>query len=164
MMIVGLKEHFPARISEWFNSLILMSWGAYLLMHPDLFETPGMERIWAGMSEMVWFNSNPESLWGLAAFSVGGARLVALFINGAWGRTPMIRLVTAAASAFVWTQVVIGLTAVPNTGLVVYPWLVVIDLVAAYRAGTDAALAAMRKKVATTGTRRDTTTRSHAAA
>lgn len=93
-----------------------------------------------------WINLNPESVWGFVAFSVGMARLLALFINGAWARTPLIRLATAAISAFVWTQVVIGLFAVPNTGLVVYPWLVVIDLVAAYRAGRDAAVAEMHRK------------------
>jgi hypothetical protein len=53
MMIVGLKEHFPARISEWFNAAILASWGAYLLLHPDLFKTPGLESVYANMESLV---------------------------------------------------------------------------------------------------------------
>ena len=146
MLIVGLKDHFPARISEWFNGAILTCWGAYLLLHPNLFDTQGSGRLWSRMEGLVWVDYNPESVWGLVAFSVGIMRLGALFINGAWSRTPLLRLISAAVSAFVWTQVTIGLLAVPNTGLVVYPWLVFIDLVAAYRAGRDVAMAEMMRK------------------
>ena len=146
MLISGLKEHFPARVSEWFNAVILMSWGAYLLLHPNLFDTPRVGDLYEQMEAMVWVDYNPESVWGLVAFGVGGVRLTALFINGAWNRTPALRLVTAAVSAFVWTQVVIGLLQLPNAALSVYPWLVVIDLVAAYRAGRDVAFAEMTRK------------------
>ena len=143
MLIVGIKDHFPARISEWFNAAILTSWGFYLILHPGLFDS---QPIFASMKQMVWAPLDPEFVWGFIAASVGSCRLVALFINGAWSRTPILRLVTAAISAFVWTQVVLGLFTIPNTGLVVYPWLVVIDLVAAYRAGSDVATAALTRK------------------
>lgn len=146
MLVMNLKTHFPARMSEWANAAILTSWGAYLLLHPGLFDYPGLGIIFAKMKAMVWVDMAPEAVWGFVAFVVGSIRLMALFINGAYSRTPLIRLGTAAVSAFVWTQVVIGLFAVPNTGLVVYPWLVVIDLIAAYRAGMDAALAEKRRK------------------
>lgn len=146
MLLIGLKDHFPARISEWFNGAILTCWGAFLLLHPNLFSQPELGSLWSRMDSMVWIDYNAESVWGICAFTVGLLRLCALFINGAWSRTPLLRLITAAISAFVWTQVTIGLLAVPNTGLVVYPWLVVIDLVAAYRAGRDVALAELARK------------------
>lgn len=164
MLILKLKEHFPARISEWFNGAILSSWGLYLLLHPDLFDSPAMTVMTQGMSSMVPFDVNPESVWGLVAFSAGMTRLVALFINGAWSRTPALRLVTAAISAFVWTQVVIGLMSVPNTGLAVYPWLVVIDLVAAYRAGRDVAISEVARRQLQLRAFRDQHDRSHAVA
>lgn len=151
MLVMNLKYHFPARMSEWANAAILACWGAYLLLHPGLFDQPGLNIIFAKMKEMVWFDMAPEAAWGFLAFLVGSARLAALLVNGAYSRTPVIRLVTAAASAFVWTQVVVGLFTVPNTGLVVYPWLVFIDLIAAYRAGTDMALAEKRRKDARLG-------------
>lgn len=146
MLVLNLRSHFPARMSEWANAAILTSWGAYLLLHPGLFDEPGLGVIFAKMKSMVWVDMAPEAVWGFVAFVVGSIRLLALFINGAYSRTPMIRLATAAVSAFVWTQVVIGLFGVPNTGLVVYPWLVVIDLISAYRAGMDVALAEKRRK------------------
>jgi len=164
MIIYSLKQHFPARISEWFNGAILSCWGSYLLLHPNLFQEPGVGRIFSRMESMVWVDLNAESVWGLVALLVGLLRLVSLFINGAWSRTPLLRLLTAAISAFVWTQVAIGLFGVPNTGLVVYPWLVVIDLVAAYRAGRDVALSEMARKNELRDRRRDRSSRSRIAA
>lgn len=164
MLILKLKEHFPARISEWFNGAILTSWGLYLLLNPDLFESPAMEVSMREMAAMVPAGVNPESVWGLAAFVAGSTRLIALFINGAWSRTPALRLATAAISAFVWTQVVIGLMSVPNTGLAVYPWLVVIDLVAAYRAGRDVAISEVARRQLQLGAFRDHHDRSRAVA
>lgn len=164
MLIIKLKEHFPARISEWFNGVILTSWGLYLLLHPDLFSSPAMRVITKGMNDMVPFGYNAESVWGLVAFTAGLIRLVALFINGAWSRTPALRMLTAAISAFVWTQVVIGLMTVPNTGLAVYPWLVVIDIVAAYRAGRDVAISEVAQRKLQLGAFRDQYDRSHAVA
>lgn len=146
MLILNLREHFPARISEWFNAGILMSWGGYVLAHPNLFSHAGNGQIFSRMADMVWVNYQPELVWGGIAFGVGALRLFALFVNGAYSRTPIIRLVTAAISAFLWTQVFVGLLAVPNTGLVVYPWLVFIDLVAAYRSGKDAVIAEKRRR------------------
>lgn len=164
MLILKLKEHFPARISEWFNAAILTSWGLYLLLNPDLFDSPAMRVTAEGMVDMVAGTLNPESVWGLVAFIAGATRLVALFINGAWSRTPALRLATAAVSAFVWTQVVIGLMTVPNTGLAVYPWLVVIDLVAAYRAGRDVAISEVARRQLQLGAFREQHDRSRAVA
>lgn len=164
MLILKLKEHFPARISEWFNAAILSSWGVYLLLHPDLFDQPATRMVTQRMAEMVPLSVNPESVWGLVAFTAGAIRLVALFINGAWSRTPALRLMTAAISAFVWTQVFIGLMIVPNMGLAVYPWLVVIDLVAAYRAGRDVAISEVARRQLQLGAFRDQHDRSRAVA
>lgn len=144
MLIVSLKKHFPARFPEWINSGILVSWGLYVALHPQLFTDPATATLFAGMAEMTWgLPYHPAALWGLTALLIGLIRACALFINGAYSRTPMIRLLMSFMSAFVWTQVVIGLmrSGVPNTGLIVYGWLVVADVVSAYRAGMDLAFA-----------------------
>ena len=103
------------------------------------------------MAGIVCPGAPPSSVWGLVAILVGMIRACALFVNGAYSRTPCIRLGMSALSAFVWAQVVIGLMLVPNMGLIVYSWLVVIDLVSAYRAAMDAAIAERNRKYSRLG-------------
>lgn len=154
MLIQQLRKHFPARFPEWTNSGIMASWGAYVVLHPEIFEQPATRAVLSGLAELTWFGYPPASFWGLITLLVGVIRACALFINGAYSRTPMIRLATSAASAFVWAQIVIGLwkTGIPNVGLVVYSGLVVIDIVSAYRAGLDTAVAEGERRLSA-GTR-----------
>lgn len=138
MMIVSLKQHFPARWPEWFMSAELFLWGVYVALHPQLFTNPATRTLLSGLTGMAG-GFPPSAVWGLSAVSMGMCRAAALFINGAYTRTPLIRLLMSFGSAFIWTQVVIGLmkSGVPNTGLTVYAGLVVMDIVSAYRAATD---------------------------
>lgn len=140
MLIVSLKQHFPARLPEWHMAGLTFLWGVYVALHPGLFVQEATRQVFSGMFQMVADLPYPPSVvWGVACILVGGLRLVALFINGAYSRTPLIRLMMSFASAFIWTQVVIGLikTGVPNTGLVIYSGLVLLDIMSAYRAGVD---------------------------
>lgn len=91
----------------------------------------------------------PALAWGGVFFVVGLLRAVALFVNGAYTRTPLMRLIACFASMFIVTQIVIGLwnPGVPNTGLVVYPWFVIADLLSAYRAAIDVVHAEKQREV-----------------
>lgn len=142
MLIVSLKQHFPARWPEWFMAGMSVMWGSYMVLHPQLFTQDATRQVLSGLAAMAG-NFPPASLWGLSTVILGMIRGAALFINGAFSRTPMIRLLMSFLSAFIWTQVVIGLvkSGVPNTGLVVYAGLVVMDIVSAYRAATDTVFA-----------------------
>jgi len=40
MLIQSLKQHFPARFPEWMMAGMLSSWGAYVVLHPELFTDP----------------------------------------------------------------------------------------------------------------------------
>lgn len=142
MLIVSLKQHFPARWPEWFMAGMSFAWGVYVTLHPDLFTNDATRQVLSGLALMAG-NMPPAAFWGLTTVILGLIRASALFINGAFSRTPMIRLLMSFASAFVWTQVCIGLvkSGVPNTGLVVYAGLVVMDIVSAYRAATDTVFA-----------------------
>lgn len=142
MLIVSLKQHFPARWPEWFMSGMSFAWGAYMILHPEVFDQDATRAVFSGLAAMAG-NFPPAALWGLTTVILGFIRGSALFVNGAYTRTPMIRLVMSFASAFVWTQVFIGLwkSGVPNMGLVVYGGLVVMDIVSAYRAAWDTTLA-----------------------
>lgn len=144
MLIQSLKQHFPARFPEWMMAGIMATWGAYIVLHPHLFTDPQTRPLFQGLADMVWVTGwDPAGVWGGASLVVGLLRACALFVNGAYARTPLVRLATSFISAFIWTQVAIGLarTGIPNTGLVTYSWLVIVDLASAYRAATDAVLA-----------------------
>lgn len=142
MLIVSLKQHFPARWPEWFMAGMSFMWGCYVILHPEVFTQDATRITLSGLTAMAG-DMPPAALWGLSTVILGLVRASALFINGAFSRTPMIRLIMSFASAFVWTQVCIGLlkSGVPNTGLVVYAGLVVMDIVSAYRAATDTVFA-----------------------
>lgn len=138
MLIVSLKQHFPARWPEWFMSAVSFAWGAYMVLHPELFTQDATRDALSGLAAMAG-NFPPAALWGLSAVILGLIRGAALFVNGAYTRTPLIRLIMSFLSAFVWTQVYIGLwkSGVPNMDLVMYGAMVVMDIVSAYRATTD---------------------------
>lgn len=142
-MWLDLKLHFEARATEWFNGFILASWGAYLILHPDLFHGP-TGPVWVGLLGLAG-----QEVWGLGAFTAGMIRLVALFINGKWGITPVIRVATSFLSVFVWFWVAVGLmkAGFANTGIVVYGWLMVSDMHSAFRAASDAYEAEAMKRL-----------------
>lgn len=142
MLIVQLKHHFPARWPEWFMSGVSFAWGGYVVLHPEVFTDDATQAALSGMVQMAG-DYPPSAIWGLSAVVMGLVRAAALFVNGAYTRTPLIRLCMSFASAFVWTQVFVGLihSGVPNPNLVVYGGLVVLDIVSAYRAATDAVFA-----------------------
>lgn len=158
MIIRSLRQHWPARKMEWLMSGVLIAWGWYVLLHPGMFYAQGSAQMFSGLkaiSDPV--TSYPALAWGGAAFGVGLARAIALFVNGAWTRTPLIRVAASFISMFIFTQIVIGLwqSGVPNTGLVVYPWFVIADLLSAYRAAVDVVHAEKQREVEKE-TRRDT--------
>jgi hypothetical protein len=135
---------------EWLMSGVLIAWGAYVLSNPEMFYLPETRALWAGMAAFSEpLTQHPALFWGGIAFTVGIGRAAALFVNGAWTRTPMIRLIASFVSMFIFTQIVIGLhhTGVPNTGLVVYPWFVIADLLSAYRAAVDVVHAEKQREV-----------------
>lgn len=149
MIIQSLRQHWPSRKMEWLGSGFLMSWGIYVLLHPELFTQDATAQVFAGLAALTdSFSPYPALVWGGLAFAVGLARAVALFINGAYVRTPAIRVVTSFVSIFILTQICLGLfdSGVPNTGLVVYPWLIVADLISAYRAAVDVVYAETVRK------------------
>lgn len=150
MIIRSLREHWPARKMEWLMAGFLLGWGVYVLLHPGLFTDGPTAVLFSGMASLsAPFTVYPALAWGGTAALTGLCRGMALFVNGAWTRTPLIRLIASFASMFVVTQIVVGLwkSGVPNTGLVVYPWLIVADLLSAYRAAVDVVHAEKQREI-----------------
>lgn len=149
-MIQSLRQHWPARKLEWLMAGFALAWGWYVLLHPSLFTNPETAPMLRGLTEIsAPVTEYPALAWGGVFFVVGLLRAVALFVNGAYTRTPLMRLIACFASMFIVTQIVIGLwnSGVPNTGLVVYPWFVIADLLSAYRAAIDVVHAEKQREV-----------------
>lgn len=140
MILRSLRQHWPSRKLEWIMSGFMGSWGTYVLLHPQIFTNAETAALLSGLASLSSpLTEYPALLWGGAAFLTGLSRGIALFINGAYTRTPLVRVITSFVSMFILTQIVIGMwrSGVPNLGLVVYPWIVVADLLCAYRAAVD---------------------------
>lgn len=78
--------------------------------------------------------------WGVILTLVGMARLLVLYINGAWSKSPHLRWLLASASAVIWAFMFAGLTAF-STPLQIGPFIagaVFVDLINAFRAAQDA--------------------------
>lgn len=149
MLLKSLKTHFPARVTEWLMSGVLFTWGYYVVTHPQIFTNPETAAIFRGIGSIAeWFGQPPVTM-GIMALLTGFARACALFVNGAVTKTPLVRLLTAFMSAYLWTSICVGLwlSGVESTGLVVYPWFVIADVISGYRAGYDLVIAENTAKI-----------------
>ena len=140
MLIRELKRHFPARLPEWWNAGTMFAWGAYTLLHPGITNQPYLLGLQALARE---WSAAPERFLGLLTITVAMVRACALIVNGSYKRTPMIRLITSAISAFIWSQIVIGISAtgIPAHGLIMYSSALLLDLASAYRSACDVVIA-----------------------
>ena len=136
-------KHFQARALEWLNAGILICWGLYLLLHPGMFSDPRVSAMWTGLGTIA-----AQPTWGVVALIGGGVRASALYVNGRSKRTPLIRLIASFFSAFILTQITMGLfnSDTPNTGVIVYSALVLADLYSAFRSSADAMFVAQHGK------------------
>lgn len=143
-MWVQMKSHFAVRSLEWFNAIALFSWGSYVSLHPGLFTADDRVTLYQGLLRIM-----PQESWGFTATIVSLVQLFSLFINGRWGLTPWIRAVTSFLSVGAWFFVSSGIwIAGSNTGLAIYPVLMLAGAFSAYRAASDAAEARFQKALA----------------
>lgn len=131
MIIVEMRKHFQLRAIEWWSAGTLTSWGSMVLLFPTMFaDNPACHAL---------LGFAPQPVWGLGALFAGTLRLMALFINGMWYRTPAIRWLTTMISIFIWFCITAAFTSSPviNMGIVIYGWHIIADLYSAYRSATD---------------------------
>jgi hypothetical protein len=143
-MWIQLRKHFAVRSLEWFNSVTLFSWGSYVTLHPGLFTMDDRVTLYQGLLSIM-----PQQAWGYGATLVALVQLFSLFVNGRWGLTPWIRAATSVLSVGAWFFVSAGIyLAGSNTGLAIYPVLMLAGAYSAFRAASDAAEASFNKKLA----------------
>lgn len=137
MLRKQLDSHMQDRALEWFSGAAMLLWGLILAL-------PG--ETMAGPSYAAFHRfGTTEEFWAYAMGATGIARLVALFINGRWPRTPLIRMVGALFGLLCWSQITYLLlagtylaTGVASTGPAVYGLLALADLFSIFRAAFDA--------------------------
>lgn len=139
-IMVSLHEHFRIRVTDWLLSAILFSWGFCLLWtDPLVWELP----TFSGLADIA-----PQQTWAVLTMAVGFTRLIALFVNGAYRRSPHWRGGLAFLSCFVWVQLTLGLSTaeLAGPGLGIFPWLALADAFNTMRAAADARVSDDRAK------------------
>lgn len=122
---------------EWFSAFVMVAWGLTMALPGDTLSQPGF----------IAFHrfGLTESFWTFTFSAIGGARLIALYINGRWPRSPHIRMAGALFGALSWAQISVLLyqsaeiNGLPiSTGCAVYALLAAFELFSIQRAAFDA--------------------------
>lgn len=142
MIVLGnMKKHFEARAIEWGMAGWAITWGLQVLFNPEVFTSSVTGPLNIHMLHTLEFVFSREVAFhvlGFLALFVGIVRATALYINGRWKQTPMIRMITSALSAFVVSNVVFSLMQGPATlGVITYGWLFLADCFSGFRAARD---------------------------
>jgi len=121
---------------EWFSAFCMCAW-AYTLAAPgDTFSRQSF-------SEFVSHGYTEELVAAIFA-AVGVMRLIALFINGSWPRSPLLRIFGAAVGIVLWTDVayLLYMSSLSSPGKSPGPWMYAIlaafEVGSVYRATFDA--------------------------
>lgn len=101
-MTTSFSAAFPPRRSEWFAAAVVFGMGWMLSINDGLLQTQGR----VGYALMIQVAT--QEVWAMLLVLVGVVRLLVLFANGAWRRSPHARAFTAFASCFVWTQLALS--------------------------------------------------------
>jgi len=135
--VANISHHFAARAAEWATSIMLFRFGMVLLDPSPTFDG----QAYAELARIA-----SEAAWGWTCLLVGGARLIALTINGSMRQSPMVRAWAAGLSALFWLQITVGfyMAAPDSTAMAIYPVLLCLDGYNAIRAAGDAGAVSRR--------------------
>lgn len=133
-MIAYATQASTTRAVEWLLACLLIAWGVGVLLPGIVLDGD----IYAPLVALA-----PEVAWGNFAVAVGSLRVGALYINGSWRRTPILRAIGAGLGV-VWWIVLGGLYVVavnqgakPFPFIMAYPVFVYFELLSMYRCGVD---------------------------
>ena len=132
----GFRDH-DERAVEWLCAGIMVAWGVTLAINGDTLKQPAF-------AAFHRFGAT-ESFWAWMFGGSGFARTAALYINGRWPKTPIIRMVCAGFGFLSWSQLswlflegTALATGTPTPGIGVYAVLALAELYSIYRAAHDA--------------------------
>lgn len=81
------------RSVEWLLAGLMLAWGVGLMMPGNSLE----------LTHLRYLKTvAPEAIWAFGSVMIGGVRLAALYINGSWCRTPLIRAACSGLGIIWW--------------------------------------------------------------
>lgn len=122
------------RSVEWLLASLMIAWGIGLMLPGNTMDLPQFRYLGALAPEPVW------AAWSIA---IGGIRLCALYVNGSYYRTPLIRAACSVIGIIWWLvlgylfQVAAQEMIAPPAGLTWYPVFVGFEGYSAYRGARD---------------------------
>ncbi len=129
------RPYAPTRVRtlEWCSAAAMMGWGIVLAVPGDTFANSRTYDAFALIA--------PEWAWAAFCVVMSSLRMLALYANGAWRRSPFLRGFTSAGGVTFWTLVVLLILHAPqhgiSTAVPVYSIFVAMDLISAWRSGRD---------------------------
>jgi hypothetical protein len=138
--IRGMTDHFRLRAPAWIMSLILFGLGTALLKNPNVFTHDVKAYQYVFLNRVF-----DQTVWAILCVTVGGARIVALIINGTFRSFPWsnhIRSIGAFLSCFLWFQIALGVWTEGfldgwNTAMPIYCGLLLFDVLNTYSAALE---------------------------
>ncbi len=110
-MIGGAKT----RTVEWMLAALMFGWGAAVLYPGEML---------GNATNRYLILLMPEDAWGVIAAAIGVFRMSFLYVNGAWRRSPIMRLIGCFLGTLWWTALFALYMRAINDGAQVYPSLV----------------------------------------
>jgi hypothetical protein len=118
---------------EWLSAIAMVGWCYVIVRHPGYL-------LASNLHEFLRFGLTEGQV--AAGFGVVGAlRIAALYINGRWPRSPLLRMAGAAVGLVLWSQVTLTLVmavGTASTGVVIYGPLAFAEFISIRRAAFDA--------------------------
>lgn len=121
------------RSVEWLLAAMMVAWGVGLLLPGDTMALT-QYRLLRDMA--------PEFVWAAWSIGIGGLRFVALYVNGSWRRTPLIRAGCAVFGIIWW--LLLAVLFIPASvgpmpaGLMWFPVFIIFEGYSAFRGARDA--------------------------
>lgn len=132
-----LRNHCQDRALEWFCASAMLVWAVILGFDGDTLTG----KAFAAFSR----HGVSEIGWAITFGVVGGARYIALYINGRYPKTPIVRMVGSLFGAVSWAQISWLFTeatylhdGIMSTGTGIYALLAVAEIISIFRAAFDA--------------------------
>ncbi len=123
---------YPDRVIEWMFAVMMASWGCYLLLPMATFDNP---------QYAVLASIAPEQVWGVFSIAIATVRMVALWVNGRWRRTPAVRCACSTLGVIWWCAMVFLIIGAPQphpaAGLVWYPVFALFEIISCWRSAAD---------------------------
>jgi len=124
------KQTFRQRQMEWCLAFGSLAWGGLVLANPEAFDRP----FYAPLKRI-----GSAETWGAVMLAVGILGLVALFINGFWKRTPLLRQIASVIRMLMWANLFFATISIEwsTPAMATYLMISIMEVMAQNNAASD---------------------------